>query len=105
VGRNRLSLYVHLVWATWDRLPMIGSGLERVIQRVVVPEAQEMGCAVLAIGGVEDRMHLLVTLPATGTVAALVKQMKGESSRAADDRAAWAGVQAAGELWCLQRER
>ncbi len=34
----------------------------------------------LALGGVEDHVHLVVRLPATLSVAALVKRLKGASS-------------------------
>ena len=35
----------------------------------------------LAIGGVEDHVHVAVLLPATRTVSEIVKQLKGTSSR------------------------
>jgi REP element-mobilizing transposase RayT len=35
---------------------------------------------VLALGGVEDHVHLLVRIPATVSVAALMNQVKGASS-------------------------
>jgi hypothetical protein len=28
--RNKLSLFLHLVWATWDRLPLITVDIEPV---------------------------------------------------------------------------
>ena len=39
-----------------------------------------MGTEVLAVGGVEDHIHVLVHLPATITVADLVKGLKGASA-------------------------
>ena len=42
-----------------------------------------MGCTVLAVNGTEDHVHVLVLMPAGLAVAALVKQMKGVSSRIA----------------------
>ena len=39
-----------------------------------------MGAEVIAIGGMEDHVHLLVRMPATLSAAALVKQVKGASS-------------------------
>lgn len=79
--RNKLELYVHLVWATWDRLPLLTPEIERRVYRNLEHEAEKHGCTVLAIGGVEDHVHLLVTLPSTISIAELVKQLKGVSSQ------------------------
>jgi REP element-mobilizing transposase RayT len=78
--RNKLALYIHLVWATWDRLPLITSDIERRLHRNIESEARKQGCDVLVINGVQDHIHLLVSLPATITIANLVKQVKGVSS-------------------------
>jgi len=78
--RNKLRLYLHLVWATWDRLPLITPEIERPLHRCIQKEAQGKGCTVLALNGVADHVHLVVSLPATVTIAELVKQVKGVSS-------------------------
>ena len=78
--RNRLALYVHLVWAMWDRIPMIGPAVERRLYRSIEAEAQQMVCTVLGINGMPDHVHLLVKTPATIAIADLVKQVKGVSS-------------------------
>ncbi|MHB0877586.1 MAG: IS200/IS605 family transposase [Anaerolineae bacterium] len=72
---NRITLCVHLVWCTWDRLPLIEPTVERSLQRLIEAEAGQMGCTVLAVNGTEDHVHVLVLLPAGLSVAALVKQM------------------------------
>lgn len=78
--RNKLALYLHLVWATWDRLAMITPEMERRVYRNIESEARKMGCTVLALNGMPDHVHLVVRLPTTITVADLVKQVKGVSS-------------------------
>ncbi|MBI3734712.1 MAG: IS200/IS605 family transposase [Chloroflexi bacterium] len=78
--RNKLCLYVHLVWATWDRLPLIGSDIERRLHRNIESEARKQGCLVVALNGTADHMHVLVMLPSTISIADLVKQLKGVSS-------------------------
>jgi REP element-mobilizing transposase RayT len=78
--RNKLTLYLHLVWATWDRLPLITEDIERRLYRNIESEAQKQGCTVLALNGTEDHVHLLVSFPTTITIADLVKQVKGVSS-------------------------
>ncbi len=78
--RNKLALYLHLVWATWDRLPLITSSIERRLYRNIENEARKMGCTVLALNGTLDHVHLVISFPATVTIANLVKQVKGVSS-------------------------
>ena len=78
--RNKLALYLHLVWATWDRLLLITPDIERRLHRNIESETQKQGCTVLALNGTEDHVHLLVSFPTTITIADLVKQVKGVSS-------------------------
>jgi len=78
--RNKLALYLHIVWGTWDRLPLIIPDVERRLYRNIENEAQKMKCTVLALNGTSDHVHLVVSLPTTVTVADLVKQVKGVSS-------------------------
>jgi REP element-mobilizing transposase RayT len=43
-------------------------------------KCQEHGCAIVAIGGIADHVHLLVRLATTITIARLVAEVKGASS-------------------------
>ncbi len=83
--RNKLALYVHLVWATWDRLPLITPDIERRLYRCIEKEVQDMGGVVFALNGAEDHAHLLASFPTTVTIADFVKQTKGVSSHFANE--------------------
>jgi REP element-mobilizing transposase RayT len=83
--RDTLAIYIHLVWATWDRLPLITPAIERPLHRVIALEAQKMGCTVLALNSVPDHLHILVQMPSTVTAAELVKRLKGVSSHFVND--------------------
>ncbi|HEY3413072.1 MAG TPA: IS200/IS605 family transposase [Armatimonadota bacterium] len=74
------QLYVHLMWATWDRLPLLTPERQKAAFACIHAECTQMRAEVLAVGGVEDHVHLLVRVPATITVASLVRQVKGASS-------------------------
>ena len=78
--RNKLALYLHLVWATWDRLPLITRDIERRLYRNIESQVREAKGTVLALNGDSTHVHLVVSLPATITIANLVKQIKGVSS-------------------------
>ena len=78
--RAGVVVFVHLVWATWDRLPLLTPEIEREVQRVIGAKVEELGAQLVAIGGTEDHVHVLVRLPATLTIADLVKHVQGASS-------------------------
>ncbi|HEV7128716.1 MAG TPA: IS200/IS605 family transposase [Ktedonobacterales bacterium] len=80
---TQVALFVHLVWGTWDRLPLLMGELERRVYRCIEDTCREMGVEVLALGGVEDHVHLVVRFPATLAIADLVKRIKGASSHLA----------------------
>ncbi|HMA33081.1 MAG TPA: transposase [Chloroflexia bacterium] len=78
--RSYTQLYLHCVWATWNRLPLITPAIEGPVYAVIIGKAKELGCVPLAIGGVEDHVHFLLRFPATLTVAFLIQEVKGASS-------------------------
>jgi putative transposase len=73
-------LYVHCVWATWDRQPLLDARMERAIYGCIAAKCVELRCEALRIGGVENHVHVVVRLHASVAVADLVKGMKGASS-------------------------
>ena len=74
------QLYLHLVWATWDRLPLITDLVEGCLYEALVEKCRDLKCVPLAIGGTADHVHLLMRLPTTITVADLAQAVKGSSS-------------------------
>ncbi len=74
------QLHVHLVWATWDRLPLISPEIESRLLGLLRDKCEELGCECLAAGAVEDHVHLVVRHPASLSVAQLMGQLKSASS-------------------------
>jgi REP element-mobilizing transposase RayT len=99
--RTRVVLFTHFVWGTWDRLPLLVDETRRRVYRSIQATCVELSAEVLALGGVEDHIHLLVRLPATLAPAELAKQVKGVSSHLATHEVApdhffkWQGSYAA----------
>jgi len=77
-----VRVYIHFVWATWDRLPVITPAICDDVYRVMLAKCRELGGHLLALGGVEDHVHLLVRMPATVTIAQFIGEVKGSSSHA-----------------------
>lgn len=80
---TRVAVYVHLVWATWNCLPLLEGERERRIYRCLEATCDDLGVDLLALGGVADHLHLVVRLPATLSVAQVVKRLKGTLSHLA----------------------
>src|SRR4028118_2293407 len=73
-------LYYHLVWATKEHEPLINSDREVKLYPYIIANADALGCIVHAIGGVEDHIHLVVSIPPTLAIADFVKRIKGSSA-------------------------
>ena len=69
--------YLHTVWATWDRLPLICEAVETRLYSTISEKCSQLKCKPLAVGGVEDHVQLLVRLHGSVAVARLVKEVKG----------------------------
>ena len=74
-------LYLHLVWSTWDRLPLITTELEARLYPAILAKCKELRCEPVAVGGIEDHLHLLTRLSPTISISELVRELKGSTSR------------------------
>jgi REP element-mobilizing transposase RayT len=78
------QLYVHLVWATWDRVPYLTGETQAAAYACIRADCHKLGVDVLEIGGMPEHLHILTRLPTTVAIAALVKQAKGASAHLAN---------------------
>lgn len=74
------QLYIHLVWATWDRLPLITPEIEPQLYAAIAEKCRELKCLPIAIGGIEEHVHVLTRFHTTVAIATLVKEIKGSTS-------------------------
>ena len=74
------QLYLHLIWATWDRLPLLTEDIEAQVYAAIASKCRALKCEPLAINGTDDHVHLLVRLHPTISVARLAQEVKGASS-------------------------
>ena len=78
--RSKAEIYLHFVWATKNRQPMLTPEIERSVYRCIESEAKDLKVIVLAIGGISDHVHLLVRMPTSVCASVLMKQVKGVST-------------------------
>lgn len=74
------QLYLHLVWATWDRLPLVRPAFREAIYGCIQDQLRKHRCDVIAICGTEDHVHVFTRSPTTVAIADVVKHSNGASS-------------------------
>lgn len=74
------KIWIHAIWATKDRMPLIHSNVENQIHRFISEQLNEQGCHVRVINGMPDHIHCLFLLNPQKSMAEVVKQIKGSSS-------------------------
>src|SRR5580698_7356811 len=76
-----VSSYHHCVFSTKERRPMITPALRERLWPFLGGIARQHKMKAIEIGGVEDHVHLLLSLPATMPVAKAMQLIKGGSSK------------------------
>gem|GEM_PF-595839 len=57
--RSYAEIYLHFVWGTWDRHPLLTGDRVETVYRAIHHECASLDADVIAIGGMEDHVHLL----------------------------------------------
>ena len=78
--KSKTQVYVHFVWATYQRLPLMTPEIERDVFRMIAAICVRHKCSVLALNGVCDHVHLLVALHSMAIYSKLIKEIKSGSS-------------------------
>lgn len=78
-------LHYHFVWTTFNRTPVLTDILMPLVHRSIFARAKRLGVIVHAVGGVEDHVHVVASVPPTVAVAECVGQIKGASSHTANE--------------------
>jgi len=73
-------LFYHFTWATKGRMLSIDPVWESELHRVITAKAQALGAIVYTVGGVEDHVHLVASVPPKLSLSEFVGQVKGNSS-------------------------
>ncbi len=73
-------LYYHLVWATKNRLPLITNDIEENLYNHIIGKADSIECITHAIGGIENHIHLVISIPPKLSITTFVQNIKGSSS-------------------------
>ena len=81
MSHSYVSALFHCVFSTKDRRKTIDIELQERLWHYLGGIAREDNLKALAIGGVEDHVHLLLSMPSTISVAKAMQLVKGDSSK------------------------
>jgi putative transposase len=72
---------MHCVFATKERHPWLNPELQGRLWKYLAGIARENRMKAVAIGGVADHVHILVSVPSTLSIAKSMQLLKGNSSK------------------------
>ncbi len=72
---------IHCVFSTKNRERLVPAGRQEQLWSYIVGIGRNIGVKILAVGGTDNHVHLLVALPATSALADVIQKIKGNSSR------------------------
>jgi REP element-mobilizing transposase RayT len=74
-------IYLHLVFSTKDRIPIINDQIRDPLHRYMATVLKNLGCHANLINSVEDHIHVLFELGRTVAVSNVVEDIKKSSSK------------------------
>ena len=81
-----LRVWIHLIWATKNRQPLISKELRPKLFAHIRENARKKGIHLDSINGVADHVHALIALKADQLIAKVAQLLKGESSHWVNDQ-------------------
>jgi putative transposase len=81
MAHTYISNLVHYVFSTKDRHKSIAEELRPKLWAYLGGIARQNGMKALAVGGTDDHVHVLLSLPGTMAIAKAVQLLKGGSSK------------------------
>ena len=85
MAHSYTNILIHYVFSTKNREKIITAPLQKRLWSYMGGIARENNMKVLAIGGIEDHVHLLISLPSTVSIAKAIQLIKGGSSKWVND--------------------
>lgn len=81
MSQSLTQVYLHIIFGTKDRLPMIHPVFENELYQYIEIQCNEHGCIALRVGGCIDHVHILCRLSKHFLIPKLLELVKGSSSK------------------------
>ena len=86
MAHSYTKILIHYVFSTKNREKIITVPLQKRLWSYIGGIARDNNMKALAIGGIEDHVHLLISLPTTLSIAKAIQLIKGGSSKWIHDK-------------------
>ena len=86
MSESKDEYYLHFVWTTQQRTPLLTPDVEVSLYRCVQAQARQLRCVVLALNGTEDHVHLVMKANPVHGPSKIMQQIKGVSSKFVTDQ-------------------
>ncbi len=87
MSRSMVRIYLHLVWATKHRRPVLTVEYEEIILKSFAETCEGLGMTLLASNGAWDHVHILVAWRGGVCVDDAVRELKTRASKACREHA------------------
>lgn len=81
MAQSLANILIHIIFSTKQRQPMIFPEIKQRLYAYMAAIARAHESHAHEIGGIEDHIHLLVSLPRTLSVSKLIEELKKASSK------------------------
>lgn len=81
MAQSLSNVLLHIVFSTKQRHPFISHDIEPELYAYITSIVSSNGSYVHKIGGIDDHVHLLLTLPRTLSISDLLEEIKKNSSK------------------------
>lgn len=85
MGSSYHHSYTHFVFSTKHRKPLILPDYEKRLWSYICGIGKNNGYQIVSIGGVEDHLHILLSLSTTKSISKTIQEIKGNSSKWMND--------------------
>ena len=76
-----VCLNCHVIFSTKNREPLITEAIDSRLREYIGGTARQTGCRLLAIGGMADHVHLLLSMGKQRSLADTIRDIKSNPSR------------------------
>jgi len=81
MANSYICCHLHVIFSTKERKAMIHPDIQERLWAFIGGIARENKMKALVVGGIQDHIHALVSIPSTITISKAVQQIKGASSK------------------------
>jgi REP element-mobilizing transposase RayT len=81
MGQSLVKNYIHIVFSTKHRIPLIHPPVEAELHRYLGGICNKLACPVLKVGGYTDHIHLLIMLSKKLALMKVLEELKSHSSK------------------------